>query len=95
MQSKHLSEMRNRRATYMCVGVQGHNDGKEEEDVGERLCSSEKNKKTFSVFLMNVIGHGDAILFLFCKNRFEYGLPLYLLCYVTQEQRQIRLQKST
>lgn len=36
----------------MCVGVQGHNDGKEEEeDVGERLCSSEKKtKKPFLSF---------------------------------------------
>lgn len=62
----------------MCVGVQGHNDGKGEEDVGERLFSSETPPPTFSVFLKDVIGHGDAFLYLFYKNRFESGLPLYL-----------------
>lgn len=46
----------------MCVGVQAHNDGKEEEDVGEGLCSL--GKKALSVFLMNVIGHGDAFLYI-------------------------------
>lgn len=28
---------------------------------------------------MNVSGHGDAFLYLFYKNRFESGLPLYPL----------------